>query len=114
MYHFDSDYMEGAHPAILERLTAINFDKHDGYGCDHMQLGYVADALAGLGFHTGLWTEGALNRINWEVGHAGSRVQKIDVAWSGPAYQHALSSALNRSVSRTKAREDDDTTPHAK
>lgn len=63
---------------------------NDGYGCDHMQLGYVADTLAGLGFHTGLWTEGALNRINWEVGHAGSRVQKIDVAWSGPAYQHAL------------------------
>ena len=63
---------------------------NDGYGCDHMQLGYVADALAGLGFHTGLWTEGALNRINWEVGHAGSRVQKIDVAWSSPAYQHAL------------------------
>ena len=62
---------------------------NDGYGCDHMQLGYVADALAGLGFHTGLWTEGALNRINWEVGHAGSRVQKIDVAWSGPEYQHA-------------------------
>lgn len=63
---------------------------NDGYGCDHMQLGYVADTLAGLGFHTGLWTEGALDRINWEVGHAGSRVQKIDVAWSGPAYQHAL------------------------
>ncbi len=63
---------------------------NDGYGCDHMQLGYVADMLADLGFHTGLWTEGALNRIRWEVGHAGSRVQKIDVAWSGPAYQHAL------------------------
>ena len=63
---------------------------NDGYGCDHMQLGYVADMLADLGFHTGLWTEGALNRIKWEVGHAGSRVQKIDVAWSGPAYQHAL------------------------
>lgn len=63
---------------------------NDGYGCDHMQLGYVADTLAGLGFHTGLWTEGALDRINWEVGQAGSRVQKIDVAWSGPAYQHAL------------------------
>ena len=63
---------------------------NDGYGCDHMQLGYVADTLAGLGFHTGLWTEGALDRINWEVGHAGNRVQKIDVAWSGPAYQHAL------------------------
>ncbi len=63
---------------------------NDGYGCDHMQLGYVADMLADLGFHTGLWTEGELKRINWEVGHAGSRVQKIDVAWSGPAYQHAL------------------------
>ncbi len=36
MYHFDSDYMEGAHPAILERLTAINFDKHDGDGCDYI------------------------------------------------------------------------------
>ena len=57
---------------------------------DMRSLGADTDALAGLGFHTGLWTEGALNRINWEVGHAGSRVQKIDVAWSGPAYQHAL------------------------
>ncbi len=63
---------------------------NDGYGCGHMQLGYTASALAGLGFQTGLWTEGALDRIKWEVGHAGSRVQKIDVAWSGPAYQHAL------------------------
>ena len=63
---------------------------NDGYGCDHMQLGYVVSALADLGFHTGLWTEGALDRINWEVGQAGSRVQKIDVAWSSPAYQHAL------------------------
>lgn len=63
---------------------------NDGYGCGHMQLGYTASALAGLGFHTGLWTEGALDRIKWEVGSAGSRVQKIDVAWSGPAYQHAL------------------------
>lgn len=63
---------------------------NDGYGCGHMQLGYTVDALAGLGFHTGLWTEGALDRIKWEVGTAGSRVQKIDVAWSGAAYQHAL------------------------
>lgn len=34
MHHFDSDYMEGAHPAILERMAAENFAKHDGYGCD--------------------------------------------------------------------------------
>lgn len=63
---------------------------NDGYGCGHIQLGYTVDALAGLGFKTGLWTEGALDRIKWEVGTAGTRVQKIDVAWSGPAYQHAL------------------------
>lgn len=63
---------------------------NDGYGCKHMQLAWVVEALRGLGFHTGLWTEGALDRMAWEVGTAGTRVQKIDVAWSGAAYQHGL------------------------
>lgn len=63
---------------------------NDGYGCKYMQLAWVVEALRGLGFRTGLWTAGALDRINWEVGTAGTRVQKIDVAWSGPAYQHGL------------------------
>ena len=31
---FASDYMEGAYPAILERLTAINTIPQDGYGTD--------------------------------------------------------------------------------
>ena len=31
---FASDYMEGAHPAILERLAKINFEKTSGYGID--------------------------------------------------------------------------------
>lgn len=34
MFHFDSDYMEGAHPLILERLAEINFEKIGGYGND--------------------------------------------------------------------------------
>lgn len=34
MFHFDSDYMEGAHPLILERLAEINFEKIGGYGSD--------------------------------------------------------------------------------
>ena len=34
MLHFDSDYMEGAHPVILDRLAKINFEKHSGYGSD--------------------------------------------------------------------------------
>lgn len=34
MFHFDSDYMEGAHPLILEHLAEINFEKIGGYGSD--------------------------------------------------------------------------------
>lgn len=55
---------------------------NDGYGCNYVQLPYVVKSLAGLGFETGLWTEGALTRMNWEVGVAGTRVQKLDVAWT--------------------------------
>ncbi len=33
---FASDYMEGAHPAILQRLLEINFRKIDGYGTDEI------------------------------------------------------------------------------
>lgn len=36
MLHFDSDYMEGAHPLILERLMAHNLVKTTGYGCDEI------------------------------------------------------------------------------
>lgn len=32
---FASDYMEGAHPAILNRLNETNFEKTSGYGTDH-------------------------------------------------------------------------------
>ena len=31
---FASDYMEGAHPAILERLAKTNLDPQAGYGLD--------------------------------------------------------------------------------
>ena len=32
--HFESDYMEGAHPLILQRLMETNFEKTPGYGLD--------------------------------------------------------------------------------
>lgn len=32
---FMSDYLEGAHPRILERLTETNLEKTPGYGTDH-------------------------------------------------------------------------------
>jgi len=34
MLHFDSDYMEGTHPKILQRLTETNFEQSPGYGSD--------------------------------------------------------------------------------
>lgn len=34
MINFSCDYMEGAHPAILQRLQDINLDKNTGYGLD--------------------------------------------------------------------------------
>ena len=34
MIRFDSDYIEGAHPSILEALAKSNFEQHVGYGCD--------------------------------------------------------------------------------
>ena len=34
MIHFDSDYMEGAHPRIMERLCETNLTQNSGYGTD--------------------------------------------------------------------------------
>ena len=34
MQHFDSDYMEGMHPLILEALVRTNMEKTTGYGLD--------------------------------------------------------------------------------
>ena len=63
---------------------------NDGYGCGYTNLIKVVKALDKLGFHTGLWTEKGLEKTEWEVGTAGTRVQKLDVAWTGPAYQFSL------------------------
>ncbi len=34
MYHFRNDYSVGAHPRVLEALTAINSESIIGYGAD--------------------------------------------------------------------------------
>ena len=34
MLHFECDYLEGAHPRILEKLSATNLDQTPGYGAD--------------------------------------------------------------------------------
>lgn len=63
---------------------------NDGYGCGYVELPRVVKELKELGFYTGLWTEKDLTKTNWEVGTAGIRAQKLDVAWTGPAYQFSL------------------------
>ena len=34
MLNFESDYIEGAHPEILEKLVQTNFEQLSGYGED--------------------------------------------------------------------------------
>ena len=34
MLHFDSDYMEGAHPKVMQRLVETNLEQTPGYGLD--------------------------------------------------------------------------------
>ncbi|MGE8268532.1 MAG: TIM-barrel domain-containing protein [Stenotrophomonas geniculata] len=63
---------------------------NDGYGCGYKQLPETVKGLAGYGFRTGLWTENGVDKIAWEVGKAGTRVQKLDVAWTGKGYQFAM------------------------
>jgi hypothetical protein len=63
---------------------------NDGYGCGYKGLPETVKGLAGYGFKTGLWTENGVDKIAWEVGTAGTRVQKLDVAWTGKGYQFAM------------------------
>lgn len=63
---------------------------NDGYGCGYVELPYVVEQLAERGFHTGLWTENGVSQIAWEVGTAGTRLCKLDVAWVGSGYLNAL------------------------
>ncbi len=39
MIKFESDYLEGCHPRILERLTKTNFQQTPGYGEDEICAG---------------------------------------------------------------------------
>ena len=39
MLYFENDYCEGAHPAILQKLTETNFEKVSGYGTDRVEIG---------------------------------------------------------------------------
>ncbi|MFF5204371.1 NPCBM/NEW2 domain-containing protein [Streptosporangium sp. NPDC000396] len=63
---------------------------NDGYGCGYDRLPWVGDELRKRGIQLGLWTQAALTDQEYEVKQAGVRVRKLDVAWVGPGYRHAL------------------------
>ena len=47
MLHFDSDYMEGAHPKVMQRLVETNLEQTPGYGLDEYSAkaaGLIRDA----------------------------------------------------------------------
>lgn len=64
---------------------------NDGYGCEYQQLAETGKALRDRKIDMGLWTERSLTNQEFEVKTAGVRVRKLDVAWVGPGYRHALS-----------------------
>ncbi|MFE3454869.1 TIM-barrel domain-containing protein [Nonomuraea sp. NPDC059194] len=63
---------------------------NDGYGCEYQQLPETGVELRKRGIEMGLWTQRALTNQEFEVRQAGVRVRKLDVAWVGPGYRHAL------------------------
>lgn len=102
-----SDGPSGTTPDVIASVAA-RYREHDmpggwilpndGYGCGYTDLPRVVAELRRLGFRTGLWTESGVEKIAWEVGQAGTRVQKLDVAWTGEGYQFALDA--NREAAR--------------
>ena len=93
------DGATGTTPDVVKSLAA-KYREHDmpggwilpndGYGCGYEDLPQVVKGLAEFGFRTGLWTENGVEKIAWEVGEAGTRAQKLDVAWTGKGYQFSL------------------------
>ncbi|TQJ21238.1 uncharacterized protein DUF4968 [Micromonospora sp. A202] len=63
---------------------------NDGYGCGYTDLPSTVAGAKALGFQTGLWTSTGLGSIDSEVGTAGSRGVKTDVAWVGGGYRDAF------------------------
>lgn len=70
MIRFDSDYIEGAHPAILDALVKTNFDQTAGYGVDY----FCEEARSIIREHCGDNTLG----VQFLVGGTQTNVTVID------------------------------------
>ncbi len=64
---------------------------NDGYGCEYQELPETVDNIKEeTGLTVGLWTQRSLTNQEYEVGEAGVRLRKLDVAWVGQGYRQAL------------------------
>ena len=52
-FHFDSDYMRGAHPAVIERLVSTNMLQTPGYGTDEFTAKAKRRILSACGLDNG-------------------------------------------------------------
>ncbi|MDO5736823.1 MAG: glycoside hydrolase family 31 protein, partial [Propionibacteriaceae bacterium] len=92
-------------PEKLTTLQAVDFAQdfvdndmpagwmlvNDGYGCEYQDLPETVQKIkAETGMETGLWTQRSLTAQPYEVGTAGVRMRKLDVAWVGQGYRMAL------------------------
>ena len=92
-------------PAKLRTPQALDFAKefvehdmpagwmlvNDGYGCEYQELPETVQAIEDeTNLKTGLWTQRSLTEQEYEVGEAGIRLRKLDVAWVGAGYRLAL------------------------
>lgn len=93
---------QGLTPSVIN-LIADKYVEHnmprgwilpnDGYGCGCTALDSVVKELKTRGFYTGLWTENGVDKMAVDVGQAGSRLAKLDVAWVGPGFKFAMDGA---------------------
>ncbi|MGP3982488.1 TIM-barrel domain-containing protein [Streptomyces sp. KR80] len=101
------DVIAYAREARAKDMPSGWFLPNDGYGCEYEELPYIVGELKKLGFQTGLWTQRSLSNIGWEVGTAGTRAVKTDVAWVGGGYEPAfdgVQSAVNGIENNSDAR----------
>jgi alpha-glucosidase len=84
---------------VISKIAAVYRQKdmpagwilpNDGYGCKYQKLDSTVAELKKLGFKTGLWTEKGIPNLVYEVGTAGTRCMKLDVAYIGSGYRYAL------------------------
>ncbi|MBQ0981662.1 discoidin domain-containing protein [Micromonospora sp. M61] len=84
------DVLAYAREARAKNMPSGWFLPNDGYGCGYTDLPSTVAGAKALGFQTGLWTSAGLGSIDSEVGTAGSRGVKTDVAWVGGGYRDAF------------------------